>query len=609
MSAALGRLRRQFGDELLVRVGSRYELTPPGRGARQPGGATCCAWRGDPPPQRRASIRELDTGVHGHLLRLRGRGPFPLVQARLRAEAPDVKVRVVSVDATAIESPQPVLRSADLLCHAPGPDVRHRQHGPVHRPLVCVSGTPPAPRRPARRGRLRRPAGPGLRRPRGTAADRRVDELVVGARVDLVVDSLALLPTAIGGNRPAGPRPAPDAPARRGPHDGAPHRRPPAAHLSARGGLVAPRRGRTTPSPVVPPALREAARGLPADPFADPLADPVATADLVPPPEFPPWVPAGVPGCGITPRDAHQSRVVVSAGRPRAGSIVQAPGTWRKPRQRCQEICMRRSTTRSRSSRFHRRAVVATTARVPPAVTTAAGDGPVTIKFATEHRPTVRAPTARWPRPSRPRTPTSRSRSSKPPSTPTPNVLRTQLRGGNAPDVLLTALPHRNSNALLLTPTRGWDEDLGDADWVTKAVPASSKNLFEVDVEAYAVPLDVSAEHRDRQPDRAYAAAGIKPAATMAELLGMRHAQGRRQVDVRRRRSVPGNLSLMAMQFASSSRLLPRSRTGTTAQGGEGDLRRKCGVEAGPRGVVAMKEAGCFQEGVAAPGSPRSRRP
>ncbi|PRY13393.1 LysR family transcriptional regulator [Kineococcus rhizosphaerae] len=199
MSAALGRLRRQFDDELLVRVGSQYALTPLAedlagrvRDVLRRAEETLRPTPGFDPAN---STREFSLISSDYAVAVLA----PLFMARLRHEAPDVKVRIASVDATAIESPQTVLRSADLLFTPRGQTSGIPSTDLFGDHWVCISGTP----RPA--GRLDEQ---GLRRSRwarafadhgGTAADRQVDELVVGARVDLVVDSLALLPTAIAG--------------------------------------------------------------------------------------------------------------------------------------------------------------------------------------------------------------------------------------------------------------------------------------------------------------------------------------------------------------------------------------------------------------------------
>nr|WP_246314853.1 LysR family transcriptional regulator [Kineococcus aurantiacus] len=199
MSAALGRLRRQFDDELLVRVGSHYELTPLAedlvsrvRDVLRRAEETLKPTPGFDP---RNSTREFHLISSDYAVAVLA----PLFMDRLRREAPDVKVRITSVDAAAIENPQTALRSADLLLTPRGQTSGIPSTDLFDDHWVCISGTP-------------RPGGgldeDELRRSRwarafadhgGTAADRQVDELVVGARVDLVVDSLALLLTAVAG--------------------------------------------------------------------------------------------------------------------------------------------------------------------------------------------------------------------------------------------------------------------------------------------------------------------------------------------------------------------------------------------------------------------------
>ncbi|WP_432496882.1 LysR family transcriptional regulator [Kineococcus auxinigenes] len=199
MSAALGRLRRQFDDELLVRVGSHYELTPLAedlagrvRDVLRMAEETLNPRPGFDPA---SSTREFNLISSDYAVAVLA----PLFMARLRLHAPDVKVRMASVDATAIDSPQTALRSADLLFTPRGQTSGIPSTDLFSDHWVCISGT-------ARSGgRLDEDELRSSRWARafadygGTAADRQVDELVVGARVDLVVDSLALLPTAIAG--------------------------------------------------------------------------------------------------------------------------------------------------------------------------------------------------------------------------------------------------------------------------------------------------------------------------------------------------------------------------------------------------------------------------
>lgn len=199
MSAALGRLRRQFDDELLVRVGSRYELTPLAeilavrvREVLRLAEETLNPTPGFDPA---TSTREFTLVTSDYAIAVLGQHLFPL----LRAEAPDAKVRIVSIDATAVHSPLTALRSADLMLTPRGQTSGIPSTDLFRDRWTCISGRP-GPGRPLEAAELARSrwarafAGSG-----GTAADRSVDELVVGARVDLVVDSIALLPLAVAG--------------------------------------------------------------------------------------------------------------------------------------------------------------------------------------------------------------------------------------------------------------------------------------------------------------------------------------------------------------------------------------------------------------------------
>nr|WP_240895417.1 LysR family transcriptional regulator [Kineococcus siccus] len=200
MSAALGRLRRQFDDVLLVRVGARYELTPLAetlsvrvREVLQMAEETL---HPNPGFDLLTSTREFVVISSDYAIAVLA----PHLMPMLRAAAPNVKLRLTSVDQNAVDQPLTALRSVDLLLTPRGQCSGVPSTDLFEDHWTCISGRPHPDGEVLTLDELRHSrwarafAGSG-----GTAADRRVDELVTGARVDLVADTLALLPFSIAG--------------------------------------------------------------------------------------------------------------------------------------------------------------------------------------------------------------------------------------------------------------------------------------------------------------------------------------------------------------------------------------------------------------------------
>ncbi|GGM94814.1 LysR family transcriptional regulator [Lentzea pudingi] len=115
LSASLARLRRHFRDDLLVRVGNRYELTPLSVRLRE---RTSVALDGvtrvfsvQPDFDPSASRREFSFLSSDYGAAVAGRN----LSAALRQEAPLVRVRVEHISDTAVDNAEEALRSVDGL--------------------------------------------------------------------------------------------------------------------------------------------------------------------------------------------------------------------------------------------------------------------------------------------------------------------------------------------------------------------------------------------------------------------------------------------------------------------------------------------------------------
>ncbi|NWL32715.1 LysR family transcriptional regulator [Paenarthrobacter nitroguajacolicus] len=200
MSSSLQRLRRQFDDELLTRVGSSYELTPLAQVLKEDVAQilrmverTFDAQAVFDPALSSRSFRIVTsdyclTAISGKLM------------AMLQEEAPGVQVHFDAVTPQAVERIKETLQSADLMLIPKG-----HFSGFPHTELftdnwVCVTGASSPERtltveemRDARWARL---FGAEVD---STLADRRVYDLQLGEKTDIIVDSFLMLPFAVTG--------------------------------------------------------------------------------------------------------------------------------------------------------------------------------------------------------------------------------------------------------------------------------------------------------------------------------------------------------------------------------------------------------------------------
>ncbi|VXB49229.1 putative Nodulation protein D 2 [Arthrobacter sp. 9V] len=200
MSSSLQRLRRQFDDQLLTRVGAAYELTPLAQVLKEDVAQilrmverTFDAQAVFDPALSTRSFRIVTSDYC--LTALSGR-----LMSMLQEEAPGVQVHFDAVTPQAVERIKETLQSADLMLIPKG-----HFSGFPHTELftdnwVCVTGATSPERtltveemRDARWARL---FGTEVD---STLADRRVYDLQLGERTDIIVDSFLMLPFAVAG--------------------------------------------------------------------------------------------------------------------------------------------------------------------------------------------------------------------------------------------------------------------------------------------------------------------------------------------------------------------------------------------------------------------------
>lgn len=115
MSAALGRLRRHFGDELLTRDGQRFALTPLAASLLDQSEIALRfvenAFAARPTFNAQSSTREFNLVMSDYALTVLG---GPLLQL-LEQRAPDVRLRIRPVDLAAVDDAAATLRSVDVM--------------------------------------------------------------------------------------------------------------------------------------------------------------------------------------------------------------------------------------------------------------------------------------------------------------------------------------------------------------------------------------------------------------------------------------------------------------------------------------------------------------
>ncbi|WP_458106631.1 LysR family transcriptional regulator [Arthrobacter sp. R3-55] len=200
MSSSLQRLRRQFDDELLTRVGSAYELTPLAQVLKDDVADILRRVERTFDTQAvfdpMSSTRSFRVVTSDYCLTALSEELMPM----LREAAPGVQVHFDAVTPFAVERIKDTLQAADLILIPKG-----HFSGYPHTELftdnwVCVTGSGTQNReltvadmRDARWARL---FGTEVN---STLADRRVYDLQLGERTDVIVDTFLMLPFAVTG--------------------------------------------------------------------------------------------------------------------------------------------------------------------------------------------------------------------------------------------------------------------------------------------------------------------------------------------------------------------------------------------------------------------------
>ena len=200
MSSSLQRLRRQFNDELLTRVGSAYALTPLAQVLQEDVSEilrmverTFDAQAVFDPASSTRSFRVVTSDYCLSVLSRK-------LMAMLQEEAPGVQIHFDAVTPLAVDRIKETLQNADLMLIPKG-----HFSGFPHKELfkdnwVCVTGAD-SPEltltvEEMRHARWARLFGTEVD---STLADRRVYDLQLGERTDVIVDTFVMLPFAVAG--------------------------------------------------------------------------------------------------------------------------------------------------------------------------------------------------------------------------------------------------------------------------------------------------------------------------------------------------------------------------------------------------------------------------
>ncbi|SHM23116.1 LysR family transcriptional regulator [Cryptosporangium aurantiacum] len=204
MSAALARLRRHFGDELMVRHGNRYELTPLGAALRHRAELAVAAvervFGAQPDFDPLTAEREFTVLLSDYALMVLG----PILANLLETRAPRVRLRLEPHGPTAIDDAETTLRGVDLLLLPHGFVSGYPSQDLYRDGWVCVvAADNDAIGEALTAEQLRTlPWITQYHRPTAaTTADRQLALLGFEHRVDLVIESFLPLPFLLAGTR------------------------------------------------------------------------------------------------------------------------------------------------------------------------------------------------------------------------------------------------------------------------------------------------------------------------------------------------------------------------------------------------------------------------
>jgi DNA-binding transcriptional LysR family regulator len=202
MSAALARLRRHFHDDLLVRVGNAYELTPLASGLVDATAVACTSVQRVFTAQSAfspvTSERSFTVGLSDSALAVLGGG---LSQA-LRAQAPRVRLDLLQLTPGMVDDSVHLLRTVDALLLPHGLLRDHPGLDLYRDAWVCIawSGNTEIGETLTMEHLARLPwIAAGHRSTAFTHASRQLRALGVDPRIDLAVENLLSLPLLIAG--------------------------------------------------------------------------------------------------------------------------------------------------------------------------------------------------------------------------------------------------------------------------------------------------------------------------------------------------------------------------------------------------------------------------
>jgi DNA-binding transcriptional LysR family regulator len=202
MSAALGRLRRHFHDDLLVRVGNSYELTPMASGLLDPTTVACASiervFAAQPDFQPATADRTFSVVLSDYALAVLG-GALSLA---LRERAPNVRLDLLQLTPAAVDDSVHTLRTADALLLPHGFLRDHPAIDLYRDRWVCVAwtGNTAVGAELTMEHLAKLPWVVSYHRPNAfTYAARQLSALGIEPRIDLVVENFMALPLLVVG--------------------------------------------------------------------------------------------------------------------------------------------------------------------------------------------------------------------------------------------------------------------------------------------------------------------------------------------------------------------------------------------------------------------------
>jgi DNA-binding transcriptional LysR family regulator len=202
MSAALARLRRHFHDDLLVRVGNAYELTPMANDLVDATAVACTAvervFTAQPTFRPITSERSFTVAISDYALAVLGGG----LSKALRDTAPNVRLDLLQLTPAAVDDSAHTLRTVDALVLPHGFLRDHPSQDLYRDNWVCIAwtGNDRIGDRLTRENLAELPWIATYYRPTAfTHAGRQLSALGIEPHIDLVVENFLSLPLLVAG--------------------------------------------------------------------------------------------------------------------------------------------------------------------------------------------------------------------------------------------------------------------------------------------------------------------------------------------------------------------------------------------------------------------------